>query len=187
MRDIVERLRGIFPFNGAVSAKTLCEAADEITRLRAQVQQLTVERDTYMIQSKMRPRPVDVSDLEATIQQQAEVLRVAMEALENIAELDPEDGDPQHRALLALSEIDALPTVPAQYALTEYGEQVREACAKVCEGKSRVLEARRAHADSMTLGGANHSYFTQVMTKVTECAQDIRAMTLPKLDAKGGE
>ncbi|MDE1816586.1 MAG: hypothetical protein KGI11_08520 [Thaumarchaeota archaeon] len=55
-------------------------------------------------------------------------------------------------------------------------EDEREKCAKVCDAKYRVLEARRAYADSTTLGGANHVYFCEAMKRVHECATAIRAM-----------
>jgi len=59
--------------------------------------------------------------------------------------------------------------------------QVQEACAKVCEADYRVLEARRAHADSMFIGGANHVYFNEVMTRTSACAAAIRALDLSHL------
>lgn len=51
-----------------------------------------------------------------------------------------------------------------------------EAAAVECEQDYRVLEARRAHADSTTLGGANYAYFNEVMARLTSCAATIRKL-----------
>jgi hypothetical protein len=51
----------------------------------------------------------------------------------------------------------------------------REECAKVLDAVYKVQEARRAYADSTTLGGANHQYFSQVMTAIASASDKIRA------------
>lgn len=81
-------------------------------------------------------------------------------------------GQPMDKWTASNPRLNIISTVYTAEALRDVLEQA----AQVCESDYRVLVARRAHADSTAIGGANFAYFNEVMGRLTACATEIRAM-----------
>lgn len=171
------------------------EVARLTDRLEAAEKEVKRQHEVIQMKTKLLVEAINREDEQAA---QIEALRVAKLALHPFAEccdqIDEAEDDNEwakfrliisdyRAANKALAAIDALPTVPAQDALTAYGERVREACKAIAQD-----EAKRVDAVHDRIADDDDSRSLDMIGKAV-CAERIESaiseMPLPKPDAKG--